>query len=106
MKESTLLRCLNFKYGSGSHSYDFSLFQIFNCSAPDTGNMELLVRYGTEEQKARWLIPLLEGKARSCFAMTEPQVPTLGHSQVLLIRPDSPSPTGLCHQGPRDPCQL
>ena len=62
------------------------------------------MRYGTEEQKARWLIPLLEGKARSCFAMTEPQVPCLGHPQVpLLIRPDSrPTPPGLCRQGLRD----
>lgn len=57
--------------------------------------MELLVRYGTEEQKARWLVPLLEGKARSCFAMTEPQVPTLSHPQALLIRPDPyPAPSG------------
>src|SRR5215813_8229936 len=42
---------------------------IFNCSAPDTGNMEVLVRYATEEQKAKYLQPLLEGKTRSCFAM-------------------------------------
>jgi acyl-CoA dehydrogenase len=80
----------NWEYGMLCEAMGRSLIapMAFNCSAPDTGNMEILAEHGTGEQKDRWLRPLLDGETRSCFSMTEPEVsgsdPTLLRARAEL----------------------